>query len=42
MNPSDPNNAQAGFVSVVVGAGATWFDWRQCGKSNINISAKAE
>ena len=21
----DPNNAQAGFVSVVVGAGAAWF-----------------
>ena len=25
MNLSDPNNAQAGFVSVVVGAGAAWF-----------------
>ena len=21
----DPNNAQAGFVSVIVGAGAAWF-----------------
>ena len=25
MNLSEPNNAQAGFVSVVVGAGAAWF-----------------
>ena len=25
MSLSDPNNAQAGFVSVVVGAGAAWF-----------------
>jgi hypothetical protein len=25
MSLSDPNNAQAGFVSVIVGAGAAWF-----------------
>jgi len=25
MQLLDPNNAQAGFVSVVVGAGAAWF-----------------
>jgi len=25
MALSEPNNAQAGFVSVVVGAGAAWF-----------------
>ena len=25
MALEDPNNAQAGFVSVVVGAGAAWF-----------------
>ena len=25
MSLPDPNNAQAGFVSVVVGAGAAWF-----------------
>ena len=25
MALSDPNNAQAGLVSVVVGAGAAWF-----------------
>lgn len=25
MQLPDPNNAQAGFVSVIVGAGAAWF-----------------
>jgi len=25
MSLPDPNNAQAGFVSVIVGAGAAWF-----------------
>ena len=25
MDLAEPNNAQAGFVSVVVGAGAAWF-----------------
>jgi len=25
MQLGDPNNAQAGFVSVVIGAGAAWF-----------------
>ena len=25
MGLSDPNNAQAGFVSAIVGAGAAWF-----------------
>ena len=25
MDLPDPNNAQAGFVSVIVGAGAAWF-----------------
>lgn len=25
MAMPDPNNAQAGFVSVIVGAGAAWF-----------------
>ena len=43
MNLSDPNNAQAGFVSVVVGAGAAWFGlYVNGGKSNINVSAKSE
>ena len=43
MNLSDPNNAQAGFVSVVVGAGAAWFGlYVNGGRSNINVSAKSE
>ena len=25
MDLAEPNNAQAGFVSVIVGAGAAWF-----------------
>ena len=25
MSLTDPNNAQAGFVSAIVGAGAAWF-----------------
>lgn len=25
MSLPDPNNAQAGFVSAIVGAGAAWF-----------------
>ena len=25
MSLPEPNNAQAGFVSVIVGAGAAWF-----------------
>ena len=29
-----PNNAQAGFVSVVVGAGAAWFGLYVNGKSS--------
>ena len=29
-----PNNAQAGFVSVVVGAGAAWFGLYVNGKKN--------
>ena len=43
MNLPDPNNAQAGFVSVVVGAGAAWFGlYVNGGKSNINVSARTE
>ena len=30
----EPNNAQAGFVSVIVGAGAAWFGLYVNGKSN--------
>jgi len=43
MQLSDPNNAQAGFVSVVVGAGAAWFGLYVNGtKANVSISAKSE
>ena len=34
MNLDAPNNAQAGFVSVVVGAGAAWFGLYVNGKSS--------
>lgn len=41
MTLSDPNNAQAGFVSVVVGAGAAWFGLYVNGKpSKIEIDKK--
>jgi len=43
MNLDLPNNAQAGFVSVVVGAGAAWFGLYVNGaKSRIEVSAKSE
>ena len=43
MNLTDPNNAQAGFVSVVIGSGAAWFGlYVNGGKSNINVSARTE
>ena len=35
-----PNNAQAGFVSVVVGAGAAWFGIYVNGKSSKVQSSK--
>lgn len=34
MNLPDPTNAQAGFVSTIVGAGAAWFGLYVSGKSN--------
>ena len=41
MNLPDPNNAQAGFVSVVVGAGAAWFGlYVNGGKSRVEVSSK--
>jgi len=41
MTLSEPNNAQAGFVSVVVGAGAAWFGLYVNGKpSKIEIDKK--
>ena len=41
MSLDAPNNAQAGFVSVVVGAGAAWFGLYVNGKkTNINGNGK--
>ena len=43
MNLTDPNNAQAGFVSVVVGAGAAWFGIYVNGsRASVSVSAKSE
>ena len=43
MNLPDPNNAQAGFVSVVVGAGAAWFGIYVNGtRASVSVSAKTE
>ena len=43
MNLPDPNNAQAGFVSVVVGAGAAWFGLYVNGnRASVSVSAKSE
>ena len=43
MNLSEPNNAQAGFVSVVVGAGAAWIGlYVNGGKSKVEVSSKVE
>ena len=43
MNLSEPNTAQAGFVSVVVGAGAAWFGlYVNGGKSRVEVSSKVE
>ena len=43
MSLSDPNNAQAGFVSVVVGAGAAWFGLYVNGsRASVSVSAKTE
>ena len=43
MNLSDPNNAQAGFVSVVVGAGAAWFGLYVNGnRATVQVQSKME
>lgn len=39
MNLEDPSNAQAGFVSVIVGAGAGFFGIYVNGKPSVNISS---
>ena len=43
MNLPDPNNAQAGFVSVVVGAGAAWFGLYVNGnKAAVQVQSRME
>ena len=43
MNLPDPNNAQAGFVSVVVGAGAALFGlYVNGGRASVQVQAKSE
>lgn len=43
MNLPDPNNAQAGFVSVVVGAGAAWFGIYVNGtRTSVQVQNKIE
>ena len=43
MSLPDPNNAQAGFVSVVVGAGAAWFGLYVNGnRASVQVSSKTE
>ena len=43
MAMPDPNNAQAGFVSVIVGAGAAWFGiYVNCTRSSVSVTQKTE
>lgn len=43
MAMPDPNNAQAGFVSVIVGAGAAWFGIYVNGtRASVSITQKTE
>jgi len=43
MKLPDPNNAQAGFVSVVVGAGAAWFGlYVNKGRASVQVQSKME
>ena len=43
MSLPDPNNAQAGFVSVVVGAGAAWFGLYVNGnRATVQVQSKME
>ena len=43
MSLSDPNNAQAGFVSDVVGAGAAWFGLYVNGnRATVQVQSKME
>jgi len=38
MNLPDPSNAQAGFVSVIVGAGAGFFGIYVNGRNTTNVT----
>jgi hypothetical protein len=40
MALEEPNNAQAGFISVIVGAGAAWFGLYVNSKNDNNLPAK--
>lgn len=43
MSMPDPNNAQAGFVSVIVGAGAAWFGIYVNGtRASVSVTQKTE
>ena len=43
MSLPDPNNAQAGFVSVVVGAGAAWFGLYVNGnRASVQVQSRME
>jgi hypothetical protein len=43
MSLPDPNNAQAGFVSVVVGAGAAWSGLYVNGnRASVQVQSKTE
>jgi len=43
MAMPDPNNAQAGFVSVIVGAGPAWFGIYVNGtRSSVSVTQKTE
>ena len=42
MDLPDPSNAQAGFVSVIVGAGAGFFGIYVNGKSSSNVSSHSD
>ena len=39
----EPNNAQAGLISVIVGAGAAWFGlYVNGGRASVQVQAKSE
>ena len=42
MNLPDPTNAQSAFVSVIVGAGATWFGLYVGGTNKASLRIENE